>query len=65
VAQVNAITRIALTIPDLLAFGVAFWLIYRALFRHLPQEEGKAQIESDFWDLVRLREEHDQPTLSP
>lgn len=56
VARVNAITRIALTIPDLVAFGLAFWLVYRALFAHLPKEEGKDQIESDFWELVRLRD---------
>lgn len=57
VAQVNAITRIVLTIPDLIAFGAAFWLIYRALFQILPSEEGKPQIESDFWELLRLHEE--------
>lgn len=56
VARVNAITRIALTIPELLAFGLAFWLLYRALFAHLPREAGKDQLESDFWELVRLRE---------
>jgi hypothetical protein len=56
VARVNAITRIALTIPDMLAFGVAFWLLYRALFALLPKEEGKDQFESDFWELMRLRE---------
>ena len=56
VARVNAITRIALTIPDMLAFGIAFWMLYRALFAHLPSEEGKDQLESDFWELVRLRE---------
>lgn len=57
VAQVNAITRIALTIPDLLAMMGAFWLIYRAMFSVLPSEEGKSQLESDLWDLIRLREE--------
>ncbi len=56
VARVNAITRIALTIPEMLAFGLAFWLLYRALFAHLPREQGKDQLESDFWELVRLRE---------
>ncbi|MFO7170411.1 MAG: VC0807 family protein [Chloroflexota bacterium] len=56
VAYVNAITRIALVVPEFLVFGVAFWLIFRALYRRLPSEEGKSQFESDFWDLVRLRE---------
>jgi hypothetical protein len=52
VAQVNAITRIAFTLANLAAFGFGFWHIYRALFAVLPSEEGKAQIESDFWTLV-------------
>jgi hypothetical protein len=56
VAQVNAITRIALLLPDLVVFGAAFWLVFRSLYRLLPSEEGKQQIESEFWDLVRLRD---------
>jgi hypothetical protein len=56
VAQVNAITRIALTIPTMLGFMIGFWLIYRALYRHLPREGDKPQLESDFWDLMRLRD---------
>lgn len=55
VARVNAITRIALTIPDMIAFGLAFWMVYRALFAQLPKEDGKDQLESDFWTLVELR----------
>ncbi len=60
VAQVNAITRIALTIPDMLGFGVALWLVYHELYKHLPKEDGKSQLESDFWDLVQLRESQQQ-----
>ena len=56
VAQVNAITRVALSVPSVLTFGIAMWIMYRAVYRHLPAEEGKLQIESDFWDLVRLHE---------
>ena len=56
VAQVNAITRIALGIPTWIAFAGAMWLMYRAVYRNLPSEEGKSQLESDFWDLVALRE---------
>lgn len=52
VAQVNAITRIAFTLANLAAFGLGFWLVYRAVFGELPKEDGKEQIESDFWDLV-------------
>jgi hypothetical protein len=57
VAEVNAITRIALAIPETLVFAGAIWLVYRALFKNLPKEEGKEQLESDFWELVRLREQ--------
>jgi hypothetical protein len=58
VAQVNAITRVALTLPSMLAFAIAMWIMYRAVYQHLPSEAGKSQLESDFWDLVRLRETH-------
>jgi hypothetical protein len=57
VAQVNAITRIALNIPEMLGMAYAVWLIIGQLYRHLPHEEGKRQIDSEFWDLVRLREQ--------
>lgn len=57
VAQVNAITRVALPLASLVAFGAAFWLVYRAVFQHLPAEEGKDQLESDFWRLMELREQ--------
>jgi hypothetical protein len=56
VAQVNAITRIALSIPEFIAFGVAFWIVFRALYGNLPAEEGKQPMESDFWELLRMRE---------
>jgi hypothetical protein len=57
VAQVNAITRLALNIPEMLGMAFAVWLIIGQLYRHLPHEEGKQQMESEFWDLVRLREQ--------
>jgi hypothetical protein len=56
VAQVNAITRVALTVPSMIAFAIAMWIMYRAVYQHLPSEEGKSQLESDFWDLVKMRE---------
>jgi hypothetical protein len=56
VAQVNAITRVALSLPSMLAFMIAMWVMYRAVYRNLPSEAGKSQIESDFWELVHLRE---------
>jgi hypothetical protein len=56
VAYVNAITRVVLTIPSVIVFAIAMWVMYRAVYRHLPSEEGKSQLESDFWDLVNKRE---------
>lgn len=57
VARVNGITRLLLPLPNLVAFAAAIWLSYRALYRELPSEGDKPQLESDFWELVRLRQE--------
>jgi hypothetical protein len=62
VARVNGLTRIVLPIPSIAAFAIAIFLVYRALYRELPSEEGKPQLESDFWDLVALRADDRQPT---
>jgi hypothetical protein len=56
VAYVNAITRVVLTLPSVIVFAIAMWIMYRAVYQHLPSEEGKSQLESDFWDLVNQRE---------
>lgn len=56
VAQVNTITRIAFPLMALVGFGLGLWLVYQAIYRHLPAEEGKAKLESEFWTLVELRE---------
>ncbi len=55
VAQVNAITRIALTVPMLLAVGWAVYQAQQQVYAHLPTEPGKPQHESDFWRLMDLR----------
>lgn len=56
VAQVNAITRIALAIPEFAGFWIAVMLIRRAISYYLPEEEYEEQDDSDFWDLLQLRE---------
>ena len=61
VAEVNGITRIIFTIASFAAFGLAFWLVYRAVFAVLPKEEGKSQFESDFWELMHQFEQGQQP----
>jgi hypothetical protein len=59
VAKVNAITRVALTVPSMIAFMIAIWIMYRAVYAELPSEDDKPQLESDFWDLMKLREARD------
>ncbi|MDB9528494.1 hypothetical protein PN498_21055 [Oscillatoria sp. CS-180] len=56
VAQVNAITRIAFTLAEFLGAGIAAVFIRRVMFYYLPQEPGKEHDESDFWDLLELRD---------
>jgi hypothetical protein len=56
VANVNAITRVALLIPDMIALFWAFSLMYKAMFTLLPSSPEGAKNE-DFWDLVRQRED--------
>ena len=57
VAQVNAITRLALGIPEFVAVGFAiWWVIYSLrsrLYSQLPDGIGRR----DFWELVEFREE--------
>ncbi len=55
VAQVNTITRIALTVPMMLAVGFAVYQAQQQVYAHLPTEPGKPQHESDFWRLMELR----------
>ena len=52
VAQVNAIVRVAFTIAGMLSMALALWLMYRAIFKILPKQEGKSQFESELWDLI-------------
>ncbi|EDX83118.1 hypothetical protein S7335_296 [Synechococcus sp. PCC 7335] len=55
VAQVDAITRIVLTIPEFVVFWIVIVSIRRTMFYFLPKE-GIDQSESDLWDLLELRE---------
>jgi hypothetical protein len=57
VAQVNTITRIAFPLMAIVAFSLGLWIVYRAIYQQLPSEEGKSQIESEFWTLVEMREQ--------
>lgn len=55
VAHVNAITRVTFPIFSVATFFAAFWVLYRAVFRHLPGGED-APVGDDFWKLVAERE---------
>ncbi|MEL6555074.1 MAG: VC0807 family protein [Cyanobacteria bacterium J06621_11] len=55
VAQVNAITRIVLAAPEYIGIGLAAILIRRAMYYYLPEADDQEE-ESDFWELLQLRE---------
>ncbi len=54
VAEVNGITRIIFTVVAFGVFALAFYLVYRTIFKVLPSEDGKSQFESEFWDLMKM-----------
>lgn len=56
VARVNAITRIALGIPEFVAMGISLWVLFSAVYAQLPEPPG----ERGFWELVQLRGEREQ-----
>jgi len=56
VANVNAITRVALALPDMLAVFWAFSMMYKAMYALLPAENGPGADGGEFWELVRRRE---------
>ena len=56
VAQVNAITQVAFILLEFAGAGTAAVFIRRAMFYYLPKESGTEQDESDFWDLLNLRD---------
>ena len=57
VAAVNAITRLALGIPEVLATSLAIWMVFRALYSRLPDAPG----DKTFWELVGERETRGAP----
>ncbi len=56
VAQVNAITQVMSIILEFMGVGIIIVLIRRAMYYYLPKEKDKEQDESDFWDLLQLRD---------
>lgn len=57
VANVNAITRVVLVLPDMIALFFAFQLMYKAMYALLPPDDLPGQPESgEFWALLARRE---------
>lgn len=57
VANVNAITRIVLVLPDMVALFFAFSMMYKAMYALLPAEEGADPDAGEVWTLLAKREE--------
>ncbi len=57
VANVNAITRVTLVLPDMIALFWAFRLMYKAVYAELPTSERVDHRRGEFWELVKRRED--------
>lgn len=57
VANVNAITRLVLVLPDMVALFWSFRLMYRAIYAELPAAEQIDHRRGEFWELVKRRED--------
>ncbi|MCA0375661.1 MAG: hypothetical protein LCH84_08330 [Gemmatimonadetes bacterium] len=57
VANVNAITRIVLVLPDMLALFFAFSLMYKAMYALLPEDDAPGDDPGEFWTLLARRED--------
>jgi hypothetical protein len=57
VANVNAITRLVLVLPDMLALFFAFSMMYKAMYALLPADEGADPDAGEFWTLLARRED--------
>ncbi|MCE2900393.1 MAG: VC0807 family protein [Gemmatimonas sp.] len=57
VANVNAITRLVLVLPDMVALFFAFSLMYKAMYALLPAEDGADPDAGEFWALLARRED--------
>jgi hypothetical protein len=58
VANVNAITRVVLVLPDMLALFFAFQLMYKAMYALLPPDDVPDDPKAgEFWTLLKRRED--------
>lgn len=61
VANVNAITRLVLVLPDMIALFFAFSMMYKAMYALLPADAGTDPDAGEFWTLLARRED----TMAP
>jgi hypothetical protein len=57
VANVNAITRFVLVLPDMIAIFFAFSMMYKAMYALLPADSGTGSKADEFWVLLEQREQ--------
>jgi hypothetical protein len=57
VANVNAITRVVLVLPDMIALFFAFQLMYKAMYALLPEDQPGEADPGQFWALLKRRED--------
>ena len=57
VANVNAITRFVLVLPDMVAIFFAFSMMYKAMYALLPEDDAAPGDTDEFWTLLAKREE--------
>ena len=57
VANVNAITRFVLVLPDMIAIFFAFSMMYKAMYALLPADDAAGSAADEFWRLLARREE--------
>jgi hypothetical protein len=56
VANVNAITRFVLVLPDMVAIFFAFSMMYKAMYALLPADDAVPGGANEFWTLLAERE---------
>jgi hypothetical protein len=64
VAHVNAIMRVV-SVPEIALLVAVFAYAMVGVYRALPTEPGKSPWESDFWELMRRRDEQAAATAIP
>jgi hypothetical protein len=55
VAQVNALTRLTLGVPEFLVMGVAIWWVIYSLYSRLYSQLTDVSGQRDFWELVEAQ----------